>query len=43
MRGKQEREEYTNRLHWGLGNKGERVRRAKIRWRATESKERRLV
>lgn len=26
-RGKQEREEYTNRLHWGLGNKREKPQR----------------
>lgn len=38
--GRRERQEYTNRLLWGLGNKGEREHgERKIRWRATEGRD----
>lgn len=42
----QKREEYTNKLHWGLGNKGGAdtdQRERKIRWSHRESRDRRLV
>lgn len=36
--GGEEREEYTNRLLWGLGN----IRGGGVRWRATEDKQSRM-